>query len=410
MPSTAPRHPPKIPYSGATNFRQIRCQCVGRTTKFCYTPPTMRTDIKTVPFLDLAAQNTPLLEDIQARWAPILENNSFILGPAVRDFEEEFASYCEASRCVGVNSGTTALQLMLAACGVGAGDEVITVPNTFIATTEAIAAVGATPVLVDVDPQTWLMDCDLVESRITERTKALLPVHLYGHCCDLDRLRGIAEKHGLLLLEDAAQIVGARYKGRRIGHGSHAAAFSFYPGKNLGAFGDGGAVVTENEEVAERVQALRHHGQSGKNVHAYVGTTGRLDSLQAAVLSVKLPHLDGWNAARRAHAELYRELLAGSRFKTPVPMKDTESVYHLFVVNHPEAARVRELLTEHDIQWGTHYPLAVHLQPAFASLGQRGDFPVAESICENIISLPMFAELDEAAVRRVCEVLLMVEA
>lgn len=370
----------------------------------------MRTDIKTVPFLDLAAQNTPLLEEIQALWAPILENSAFILGPAVKDFEEDFASYCEAARCVGVNSGTTALQLMLAACGVGPGDEVITVPNTFIATTEAIAAVGATPVLVDVDPQTWLMDCDLVEARITERTRALLPVHLYGHCCDLDRLRGLAEKHGLLLLEDAAQAHGARFQGHRIGHGSHAAAFSFYPGKNLGAFGDGGAVITESEEVAERVVALRHHGQSGKNVHAYVGTTGRLDSLQAAVLAVKLRHLDDWNARRRVNAELYRELLAGSRFKTPVPMENTESVYHLFVVNHPEAPRVRDLLTEHGVQWGAHYPLAVHLQPAFASLGQRGDFPIAESICENIISLPMFAELDEASIRRVCDVLLMAEA
>jgi dTDP-4-amino-4,6-dideoxygalactose transaminase len=376
---------------------------------FCYTRRIMRTDIQRVPFLDLAAQNTPLLEEVQARWASILENNAFILGPAVSAFEEEFASYCEAEYAVGVNSGTTALQLMLAACGIGPGDEVITVPNTFVATIEAIAAVGATPVLVDVDPQTWLMDCDLVEAKISERTRALLPVHLYGHCCDLDRLRGIANKHGLLVLEDAAQAHGARWKGRRMGQGSHAAAFSFYPGKNLGAFGDGGAVVTGSEEVAERVKSLRHHGQSGKNVHSYVGVTGRLDSLQAAVLSVKLPHLDGWNARRREHADLYRELLAGSRFKAPVPMEDSESVYHLFVVNHPEAPRVRESLTEHGIQWGMHYPVAVHLQPAFADLGQRGDHPAAESICENIISLPMFAELDEAAVRRVCEVLLRVE-
>lgn len=370
----------------------------------------MRTDIQRVPFLDLAAQNTPLLEEIQARWASILESNAFILGPAVAEFEEEFASFCDAPCAVGVNSGTTALQLMMQACGIGPGDEVITVPNTFIATTEAIAAVGATPVLVDVDPQTWLMDCDLVEARISERTKALLPVHLYGHCCDLDRLRGIAKKHGLHLLEDAAQAHGARWKGQRIGHGSHAAAFSFYPGKNLGAFGDGGAVVTDSEEVAERIRALRHHGQSGKNVHSFVGVTGRLDSLQAAVLSVKLPHLDGWNARRRELAKLYRELLAGSRFKTPVPMEGSEPVHHLLVVNHPEAPRVRDLLTEHGIQWGLHYPIAVHLQPAFAELGQRGDFPVAESICENIISLPMFAELDEAAVRRVCEVLLKAES
>jgi dTDP-4-amino-4,6-dideoxygalactose transaminase len=382
---------------------------IGHYRALCYTRRIMRTDIQRIPFLDLAAQNTPLLEEIQARWASILETNAFILGPAVRDFEEEFASFCGASHAVGVNSGTTALQLMLQACGIGPGDEVITVPNTFIATTEAIAAVGATPVLVDVDQQSWLMDCDLVEARISERTRALLPVHLYGHVCDLDRLRSIAVENGLLLLEDAAQAHGARWKAERIGHGSHAAAFSFYPGKNLGAFGDGGAVVTGSEEIAGRIKALRHHGQSGKNVHSFVGVTGRLDSLQAAVLSVKLPHLDGWNARRRELADLYRELLAGSRFKTPVPMEGSESVYHLFVVNHPEAPRVRKLLDEHGIQWGMHYPHAVHLQPAFADLGQRGDFPVAESICENIISLPMFAELDEGSVRRVCEILLQVE-
>jgi dTDP-4-amino-4,6-dideoxygalactose transaminase len=370
----------------------------------------MRTDQQRIPFLDLSAQNAPLRSEIQARWAEILDHNAFILGPAVQSFEKAFAAYCEADFCIGINSGTTALQLMMAAAGVGPGDEVITAPNTFIATTEAIAAVGATPVLADVDPKSWQLDPGAVEAKITERTKALCPVHLYGIPADLDRFRAIAEKRGLLLFEDAAQAHGARWKGRRIGHGSFAAEFSFYPGKNLGAFGDGGAVVTNDAQLADRVAALRHHGQADKNVHAYVGVTGRLDSLQAAVLEVKLQHLDQWNSRRRAHASLYRELLAGSRYSTPQPTDGSEPVYHLFVINHPEIERVRRHLTDNGIQWGMHYPKAVHLQPAFAHLGHAGEFPIAEAICENIVSLPMFAELEESMVRRVCEVLLEVDA
>lgn len=366
----------------------------------------MRTETRTVPFLDLTAQNAPLRSEIESAWSEILDRNAFILGPAVKSFEQMFAAYCEAKHCVGVDSGTSALQLMMQACGIGPGDEVITAPNTFIATVEAIAATGATPVLADVDPKTWLLDPDTVESRITERTKAILVVHLYGIPLDLDGFRSLADRHGVLLLEDAAQAHGARWKGRRIGSGSHAAAFSFYPGKNLGAFGDGGAVVTDNQEVCEAVVALRHHGQTEKNVHGLSGITGRLDSLQAAVLEVKLPHLDDWNARRRDHAALYRELLAGSRFSLPQPLDGSEPVYHLFVINHPETERVKQLLTENDIQWGMHYPKAVHQQPAFDDLGATGDFPVAESICENIVSLPMYAELEDSAIRRVCEVLL----
>jgi dTDP-4-amino-4,6-dideoxygalactose transaminase len=287
---------------------------------------------------------------------------------------------------------------------------VITAPNTFVATVEAIASTGATPVLADVSPRTWLLDPEAVESRITERTRAILVVHLYGIPIDLDRFRALAEKHDLLLLEDSAQAHGARFQGKRMGNGSHAAAFSFYPGKNLGAFGDGGAVVTNDKQVCDKVRALRHHGQTEKNVHGFVGVTGRLDSLQAAVLEVKLAHLDGWNARRREHAASYRELLAGSRFSMPQPVEGSEPVYHLFVINHPETQKVKKLLTENGIGWGQHYPAAVHRQPAFADLGEAGEFPIAESICENIISLPMFAELEEADVRRVCEVLLRADA
>lgn len=370
----------------------------------------MRTDIQKVPFLDLAAQNGPLRSGIDAALAGVIDRNAFVLGPAVQSFEEAFAAYCEAPRCVGTNSGTAALQLLLQACGIGPGDEVITAPNTFIATVEAIAATGATPVLADVDPVSWQLDPKKAAERITSATRALMPVHLYGLCADLDALRALAERRGLLLLEDACQAHGARYKGARIGHGSHGAAFSFYPGKNLGAFGDGGAVITASNDVAEKVVALRHHGQTEKNVHGLSGTTGRLDSLQAAVLEVKLPHLDGWNARRRRHAGVYRELLAGSRFTFPQPLGETEPVYHLFVVNHPEVDDVKRLLTEHNIAWGEHYPRAVHRQPAFAHLGGAGEFPVAESICDRILSLPMFAELDEETIHRVCEVALKVDA
>jgi len=370
----------------------------------------MRTDIQQVPFLDLAAQHRPLRSDLDAAITAVVDRNAFILGPYVETFEAEFAGYCEAEHCVGVSSGTEALTLMLRAHGIGPGDEVITAPNTFIATAEAIAVAGATPVLADVDPDTWLLDPERTEAKIGPRTKAILPVHLYGHPVDLDAFRTLAARHQVLLLEDAAQAHGARWNGARIGNQSPAAAFSFYPGKNLGAFGDGGAVVTHDPEVAQRLRAFRHHGQTGKNVHDLVGITGRLDGLQAAVLSVKLPHLDGWNARRREHAALYRELLADSRYTLPTPLPGSEPVHHLCVVNHPEIGRVKELLTEKGIGWGEHYPQAIHLQPAFASLGSKGDFPVAESICENILSLPMFAELEPEAVRWVCEVLLRVES
>ena len=387
----------------------VSSEFVGKRIALCYTR-RMRTDIRTIPFLDLSAQNGPLRARIEAAWSEILDRNAFILGPSVSAFEAAFAAYSEAEHCVGTNSGTSALQMMLQACGIGPGDEVITAPNTFIATVEAIALAGATPVLADVDPVTWLLDPAAVEAAITERTKALLPVHLYGIPVDLDRFRALAQKYGLMLLEDAAQAHGARWQGRRIGNGSTAAAFSFYPGKNLGAFGDGGAVVTCDPQIADRVAALRHHGQVEKNVHGLVGTTGRLDSLQAAVLEIKLEHLDGWNARRRAHASLYRELLAGSRFTTPHPLEGSEPVYHLFVINHPEIERVKQLLTDNGIQWGMHYPRAVHLQPAFEHLGRKGQFPVAEAICEHIVSLPMYAELEPAMVQRVCEVLLQVDA
>ncbi len=370
----------------------------------------MRTDIQQVPFLDLMAQNGPLRDQINTAMARVIDQNAFILGPSLVSFETAFADYCEAARCVGVSSGCMALQLMMQAAGVGPGDEVITVPNTFVATVEAILAVGATPVLSDVDPETWLMDPAAVKEKITPRTKAILAVHLYGIPCDLDALRALAQAHELVLLEDAAQAHGARWKSSRIGSSSTAAAFSFYPGKNLGAMGDGGAVVTDDPDLAEKVVALRHHGQLEKNIHSLVGTTGRLDSLQAAVLEVKLAHLDDWNDGRRRVAKRYRERLAGTRYRMPQPPKGAEPVYHLFVVNHPEVEKLRELLREHRIGHGAHYPMAVHQHPAFSSLGRNGEFPIAEGICNHIVSLPIFAELDDEMVDYVSEVLLKLES
>ncbi len=366
----------------------------------------MQTQAPLIPFLDLAAQNEPLRAQIDAAIRAVIDRNAFILGPATTAFESRFAEFCEARQCMGVSSGIDALQLALRACGIGPGDEVITVPNTFVATVEAIALAGATPVLADVDPRTWLMDAAAVEARITRKTAAVMAVHLYGFPADLVALRALARRHGILLLEDAAQAHGARLHGRRIGSGSKAAAFSFYPGKNLGAFGDAGALVTDDPEIAAKVAALRHHGQREKNVHSLVGTTARLDSLQAAVLGVKLAHLDGWNARRREHAARYRDLLAGSRYRWPQAVEGAEPVHHLFVVNHPEAPRVKAQLTESGIGWGEHYPRAIHLHPAFAHLGSPGQFPVAEVICANIISLPMYAEMEPEMVDHVCEVLL----
>ncbi len=370
----------------------------------------MRTHTPPIPFLDLSAQNGPLRAEIEAAMAQVIDRNAFVLGPALVSFETAFADYCQAKHAVGVSSGTTALQLMMQAAGIGPGDEVITVPNTFIATVEAIASIGATPVLADVDPVTWLMDPAAVEERITGRTKAILPVHLYGIPCDLDALGSLADDRGILLLEDAAQAHGARWKGSRIGNGSTACAFSFYPGKNLGAMGDGGAVVTNDPDLAARVEALRHHGQLEKNIHSLVGTTGRLDSLQAAILEVKLAHLDEWNDGRRRVARRYRERLAGTRYRMPEPLPEAEPVYHLFVIHHPEVEKVRELLREARIGHGSHYPLAVHEQPAFSHLGKQGEFPVAEDICHHIVSLPMFAELDLVSVDDVCDVLLKLES
>jgi dTDP-4-amino-4,6-dideoxygalactose transaminase len=366
----------------------------------------MAKTIRPVPFLDLRAQIRPLRAELDAAIASVVDQTAFILSDHLTAFERDFAAFCETKHCVGVDSGTQALHLILRTIGVGPGDEVITVPNTFIATLEAIHYTGARPVLVDVDPDTWLMDPRAVARALGPRTRAILPVHLFGHPAPMSELRALADQAGVALVEDACQAHGARFQGRRTGGLGRAAGFSFYPGKNLGGFGDGGAIVTDDDAIATLCRSLRHHGQGAKNIHDHVGYTGRLDSLQAAVLSVKLPRLDNWNAARRVHAAHYHRRLEGA-YRMPQVLGGSEAVHHLLPICTPEPELVSGRLQEGGIAFGRHYPIPVHLQPAFAFLGHRaGAFPVAEELCAGIISLPMFAEMTEEMVDAVCDVLL----
>jgi dTDP-4-amino-4,6-dideoxygalactose transaminase len=321
--------------------------------------------------------------------------------------EREWAEYCNAKHCLAQNNGTSTLWAALWACGVGPGDEVITVPNTYVATIFAITYCGATPVFVDIDPATYNMNVAQIEAKITPRTKAILPVHLYGQPADMDPLMALAERHGLCVVEDAAQAHGARYHGRRVGSLGHIACFSFYPGKNLGAYGDGGAVVTDNVAWAAQVRVLGDHGRTGYYEHQYVGCNSRLDALQAAVLRVKLRHLDDWNAARRRAAECYRARLASlGDVVLPYEAPGREHVYHLYVVRTPGRDALRQRLTEAGIQSGLHYPVPLHLQPAYGDLDYaRGSLPRSEAWTGEIVSLPIYAELDEGQIESVCRVL-----
>ena len=359
----------------------------------------------TVPFLDLKAQVAPLRQELDAAIADVVDNTAFILGGRVETFESNFAAYCGADLAIGVDSGTQALHLILRSMGIGAGDEVITVPNTFIATIEAIAYTGARPVFVEVDPETWLMDPTKLAAAITPKTKAIMPVHLFGHVLPMDEI--LAAAGDIPVIEDACQAHGARYKGRRTGSLGAAAAFSFYPGKNLGAFGDGGAVTTGDSSVRDAILSFRHHGQgTTKNVHDRIGYTGRLDALQAVILDIKLKHLDQWNDRRRAIATQYREKLAG-HYRMPQVISDTEPVHHLFPINADDPEGLIEKLKEKNIFCGRHYPIACHLQPALGeSQMESGSFPVSEELCDKIVSLPIFAEMSEEMVDAVCAALL----
>lgn len=355
-----------------------------------------------IPFLDLKAQYQTIKEKIDEAVSKVISDAQFILGEEVEAFEEEFARYCESRYSVGVNSGTSALHLALLAADVGAGDEVITVPFTFAATAAAICYTGARPVFVDIDPRSRLIDATKIEEAITPRTKALVPVHLYGQCADMTPIIEIARRHGLVVIEDAAQAHGAYYKERRAGSLGDLACFSFYPGKNLGAYGEGGAVVTSNAHYVKRIRALRDHGQSRKYLHEAVGYNYRLEAVQGAVLRVKLRYLDEWNAARRAHASEYRRQLADTEVRLLEEMDYGRMVYHIFPVFTERRDQLQEHLKNSNTGTGIHYPIALHLQPAYTGLGYRaGDFPHSEQASAETLSLPMYAELSRDAIDEV---------
>ncbi len=347
-----------------------------------------------VPLSDLKAQNKRIATEVMAAISEVIDNSSFILGPKVVEFETEFARYSGAKHCIGVNSGTSALHLALICAGVGHGDEVITVPMTFIATSWAISYCGATPVYVDIDPATYTMDPRLVERAITKKTKALLPVHLYGQPADLAQLKDIATRHGIALIEDCAQSHGAMYQGQHAGTVGMAGCFSFYPGKNLGAFGEGGAVITNDDAIAKRMRALRDHAQAERYHHSEIGFNYRMDGIQGAVLAIKMQHIRQWTDARIALADRYRALLVDLPINLPVQSADRKHVWHQFVVTHPNRDEIRRQLEARGIHTGLHYPIPLHLQQAYAHLGGRaGDHPVSERIGAHCLTLPLFAEM-----------------
>lgn len=356
-----------------------------------------------VPFLDLKAQYLPIAEEITNAMHEVIESNAFSGGLFVARFEEKFASFCQSKYAIGVGSGTEALWLSLLALGVGPGDEVITVPNTFIATAEAISLCGAKPVFVDVDGQSHTMDTSLVEEAITPRTKAIIPVHLFGQPADMAPIMEIAQKHGLFVIEDACQAHGAEYRGKPVGSIGDLGCFSFYPGKNLGAYGEAGGIVTNNAEFNEVIRMLRDHGQTRKYSHELIGMNSRMDGLQGAVLSVKLKYLPAWNEARRRNAELYYKSLKGVEdIVTPKEMDYANHIYHVYAILAQNRQALMDALSELSISCGIHYPVPVHLQKAYSFLGiRKGAFPVTERSAKQFVSLPMFPELSKEQIEYV---------
>jgi dTDP-4-amino-4,6-dideoxygalactose transaminase len=355
-----------------------------------------------VRFVDLGAIHQDVHDALHEAVRSVIDRGDFVLGDAVEQFEEEFARYCGAESCVSVDSGTSAIELALRAAGVGPGDEVIVPANTFIATALGVHHAGATTVLTDVDPVTYNLDPDLFAKAITVRTKAVIPVHLYGQPAAMDEVNRIAAEHGLIVVEDACQAHGAFYKGRRAGSLGDIAAFSFYPGKNLGACGDGGAVTTSNPDFAERLRLLRNYGQKEKYHHLMKGFNRRLDTMQAAILRVKLQRLDEWNQSRNRAASRYADRLASIGLKSPTVADGNYHVWHLYVVEVADRDGLRSALDAAHIQTGVHYPIPIHLQPAFSDLGcGTGAFPVTEEASKKIISLPMHAKLSDFEIERV---------
>ncbi len=360
-----------------------------------------------VPFNDLRAQYQTIKPEVDAAISDVVQNTAFIGGPAVARFEENYAKHVGTKYCVGLASGTAALHIALSAMDIGPGDEVITTPWTFIATAEAITQTGADVKFVDCRLDSGCIDPEQLEAAITERTKAIIPVHIYGQPADMDPILEIANRHGIPVIEDAAQAHCATYKGRNVGTMGRIACYSFYPGKNLGAYGDAGGVVTDDEALFRRVELLRDHGRASKYEHAAEGYAYRLDGVQAAVLDVKLRYIEDWTESRRNFAARYDELLAGIDDVTPLsPVGDVRHVYHLYVVRVPDRENLLPLLHERGVGAGVHYPIALHEQPAYTRLGlARGSFPNAERLGEEVISLPLYAEMDEAAPEYVASVL-----
>ncbi len=355
-----------------------------------------------IPFADLKAQYHSIKPEIDQAVLNVLESAHYVLGEQVSAFESEFASYCGASEAIGVNSGTSALHLALLAAGIGPGDEVITVPFTFVATVAAIRYTGATPVFVDIDTESYTLDVSQLEKAITRRTRAILPVHLYGQPADMQPLLDIARRRDLVVIEDAAQAHGARYRNKPVGSLGDMGCFSFYPGKNLGACGEGGAVVTSNPDFARKIRMLRDWGAERKYEHVLAGYNYRMEAMQGAILRVKLRHLDRWTNLRRAHALRYREELAAIGVQPPAEMPYAKHVYHVYAIESVHRERLQQHLSAQQIQTGIHYPYPIHLTPAHADLGfKRGDFPVSEHAASRVLSLPLYAEMDPDAPHQV---------
>ncbi len=353
-----------------------------------------------VNFVDLKAQYQTIKPEIDSAIQDVISNTAFILGKAVSDFEEKFAKFCGVKYCLGINSGTSALIMAMKALGIGEGDEVITTTNTFIATAEAISYAGATPVLVDIEDKSYNMDPGKLEKAITKKTKAIIPVHLYGQPADMNPILQIAEKRKIPVIEDTCQAHGAEYKERKTGGLGRVGCFSFYPGKNLGAYGEGGGVTTDDEDIAQKVKMLRDHGSPKKFYHEYIGNNCRLEGIQGAVLAVKLRYLDRWNDGRRKNADLYRKYLKGTDVGLPEEMPYAKHVYHVFCVRVKDRENLINFLKDKEVFTNIHYPIPIHLQKAYSFLGyKKGDFPVTEGCMDEILSLPMFAELTEEEVK-----------
>ncbi|HZO88815.1 MAG TPA: DegT/DnrJ/EryC1/StrS family aminotransferase [Chthonomonadaceae bacterium] len=358
----------------------------------------------TIPLVDLKIQYRALADEINQSVQAVMERGDFILGSEVGAFEEEFAAFCGARYAVGLATGTDALQLGLLACGVGPGDEVITAPNSFVASASAISFTGATPVFADIDPRTYTLDPVAVERAITSRTKAIVPVHLYGQPADMEAILAVARRHGLKVVEDACQAHGAEYKGQRVGSLGDVAAFSFYPGKNLGAYGDGGAATTNDPAIADHLRMLRNYGQRQKYQHDFLAFNSRLDTLQAAILRIKLRRMDAWNEQRRRAAAYYTCLLGEMGLPTPYVAPEASHVFHLYVIRSRRRDDLVRALNARGIGAGIHYPVPIPLQKAYCNLDyQPGDFPHAEAACQEVLSLPMFPEITEDQIETVCK-------